>query len=74
MRDENVCPAQSVVDMVLLQTWTLQSEIIPFSTKGATITVLTLSLVGFVVGQQIILPMADGSFDSFTWMKLRDLW
>ncbi|XP_078353630.1 stimulated by retinoic acid gene 6 protein-like, partial [Oculina patagonica] len=41
---------------------------------GVTIAVLTLSLVGFVVGQQIILPMVDGSFDSFVWTKLRDLW
>ncbi|XP_078354713.1 stimulated by retinoic acid gene 6 protein-like [Oculina patagonica] len=41
---------------------------------GVTIVVLTLSLVGFVVGQQIILPMVDGSFDSFLWSKLKDLW
>lgn len=45
-----------------------------FSPLGATITVLVLNLVGFVVGQQLVLPMVDGSFDSFTWLKLRDLW
>ena len=35
---------------------------------------MTLSVVGFVVGQQIILPMVDGTFDSFVWTKLKNLW
>jgi len=41
---------------------------------GVTIAILTLTVVGFVIGQQIILPMVDGSFDSFLWLKLKDLW
>lgn len=41
---------------------------------GATICVLTLTVVGFVIGQQIILPMVKGSLDSFVWTKLSNLW
>jgi len=39
-----------------------------------TITIVFLTVIGFVVGHQIILPMVEGGFDSFVLLTIRDLW
>ncbi|PFX15370.1 Stimulated by retinoic acid gene 6 protein-like [Stylophora pistillata] len=41
---------------------------------GVTITTITVALIVFVIGQQLIMPTVRGNFDSFLWLKLLNLW
>ncbi|XP_068693707.1 stimulated by retinoic acid gene 6 protein-like [Montipora foliosa] len=41
---------------------------------GLSTCVLCLSVIGFLVGWQLIIPMAGGGFDSFLWMAIRNYW
>lgn len=61
-------------DSITVATLKYSGFQVAYLSWGATICTLTLSVVGFVVGQQIILPMVDGTFDSFVWTKLKNLW
>lgn len=41
---------------------------------GAVITTITVTAIVFVIGQQLIMPMVRGNFDTFLWLKLLNLW
>ncbi|XP_068692474.1 stimulated by retinoic acid gene 6 protein-like [Montipora foliosa] len=41
---------------------------------GTTIVVITLSVIGIVVGLELILPMVEGRFDSYLWTTILNYW
>ncbi|XP_068741164.1 stimulated by retinoic acid gene 6 protein-like isoform X1 [Montipora capricornis] len=41
---------------------------------GTTIVVITLSVIGIVVGLELILPMVEGRFDSYLWTTIINYW
>lgn len=47
---------------------------VSFPSQGAAITTITVTAIVFVIGQQLIMPMVRGNFDTFLWLKLLNLW
>ena len=52
----------------------IHSYFVLFVLVGFVVIQLVLYIVATVIGVQVFYPMIDGTFDSFFWTKLKDLW